>query len=69
MRAFQGEKLLIADDIVVTVLAVEGATERIDTDTPNCVQVERIEVLDRRLSDGSDKFPVLNEFDICCPVG
>jgi hypothetical protein len=39
----QGDKLLIADDIVFTMLALEGITERMGTVALNCVQVERID--------------------------
>jgi carbon storage regulator len=64
-----GEQLVIADDIVVTVVAVEGGTVRIGVDAPNSVRVERKEVLDRRLPDRSDESSVLDEFDVGCPVG
>ena len=64
-----GEQLVIADDIVVTVVAVEGGTVRIGVDAPNSVRIERKEVLDRRRADRSDESSVLDEFDVGCPVG
>jgi len=46
-----GEQLIIADDIVVTVLAMEGNKVRIGITAPSSVQVDRQEVHERRLAE------------------
>lgn len=46
-----GEQLVIAGDIVVTVLAVEGNKIRLGVEAPPSVRVDRQEVHSRRLAD------------------
>jgi carbon storage regulator len=46
-----GEQLVIADDIIVTVVAVEGNKIRLGIDAPPWIRVDRQEVHDRRLAD------------------
>ena len=46
-----GEQLIIADDIVVTVLAMEGNKVRIGITAPSSVQVDRQDVHERRLAE------------------
>jgi carbon storage regulator len=41
----QGEKILIGDDIVITVLDVRGDSIRIGIDAPRGVKIQRDEVL------------------------
>lgn len=41
----QGEKILIGDDIVITVLDVRGDSIRIGVDAPRGVRIQRDEVL------------------------
>ncbi|TFC84641.1 carbon storage regulator CsrA [Cryobacterium sp. TmT2-59] len=41
----QGEKILIGDDIVITVLDVRGDSIRIGVDAPRGVKIQRDEVL------------------------
>lgn len=69
LRRHHGEQFVIADDIIVTVVAVEGGTVQIGVDAPSSMRVERKEVLDRRLADRSDESSVMDEFDVGCPVG
>jgi carbon storage regulator len=47
-----GEKLVIAEEIVVTVIAVEGNKVRLGFDAPPSVRVDRQEIHDRRQGDG-----------------
>ena len=46
-----GEQLVIADEIVVTVLGVEGNKVRLGITAPKSVRVDRQEVHSRRLAD------------------
>ena len=46
-----GEQLVIAEDIVVTVLALEGNKVRLGIAAPPSVQVDRQEVHDRRMAE------------------
>jgi carbon storage regulator len=46
-----GEKLVIADDIILTVVAVEGNKIRLGVDAPAWIRVDRQEVHNRRLAD------------------
>ena len=42
-----GEKLIIGDDVVVTVLGVKGSQVRVGINAPREVQVHREEVYDK----------------------
>lgn len=46
-----GEKLVIAEQIVVTVIGVEGNKVRLGFDAPASVRVDRQEIHDRRLAE------------------
>ena len=48
-----GEQLVIAGDIVVTVVAIEGNKVRIGVDAPRNVRVDRKEVHDRRVAESA----------------
>jgi len=41
----QGEKILIGDDIVITVLDVRGDSIRIGVDAPRGISIQRAEIL------------------------
>ena len=64
-----GEQLIIAGDIVVTVVAIEGNKVRIGVDAPRSVRVDREEVHKRRLIDEADEPSVVEELETGCPVG
>jgi carbon storage regulator len=46
-----GEQLVIADDIVVTVICVEGNKVRLGISAPKSVRVDRAEIHSRRLAE------------------
>jgi carbon storage regulator len=46
-----GEQLVIADDIVLTVLAIEGNKIRLGVEAPPAIRVDRQEVHDRRRAE------------------
>ena len=46
-----GEQLVIAGDIVVTVVAIEGNKIRLGIDAPKSVRVDRQEVHARRMAE------------------
>jgi carbon storage regulator len=48
-----GEKLVIAEEIVVTVIAVEGNKVRLGFDAPTSVRVDRQEIHERRQAEDS----------------
>ena len=41
----QGEKILIGDDIVITVLDVRGDSVRLGVDAPRGISIQRAEIL------------------------
>jgi carbon storage regulator len=49
-----GEQIVIAENIVVTVGAIEGNKVRIGVDAPNSIRVDRKEVHDRRVFELDD---------------
>ena len=49
-----GEKLVIGDDVVVTVLGVKGNQIRIGIEAPREVQVHREEIYQRILKERED---------------
>jgi carbon storage regulator len=65
----RGGQIVIADDIVVTVLSIEGNKVRLGFDAPNSIRVDRKEVHDRRVSERDDEWSIMNEVDTGCPVG
>jgi carbon storage regulator len=64
-----GEQLVIADDIVVTVVALEGNKVRIGIDAPKSVRVDRKEVHDRRVAEWADESTIRYEVETSCSVG
>jgi carbon storage regulator len=62
----RGEQLVIADDVVVTIVAIEGNKVRIGVAAPKSVRVDRKEVHDRRIAD---ELAVSEEIEAGCPVG
>lgn len=64
-----GEQLVIADDIVVTVIAVEGNKVRIGVTAPKSIRVDRKEVHERRVAGRVDGSFILDEFETGCPIG
>jgi len=46
-----GEQIVIAGEIVVTVVAIEGSKVRIGVEAPRSVRVDRKEVHSRRLAE------------------
>jgi carbon storage regulator len=64
-----GGQIVIADDIVVTVVSIEGNKVRLGFDAPKSVRVDRKEVHDRRVSDQDDQWSMVEEIDTGCPVG
>lgn len=46
-----GERLVINEDIVVTIVAIEGNKVRIGITAPPTVRVDREEIHNRRLAD------------------
>ncbi|MBI2807510.1 MAG: carbon storage regulator [Planctomycetes bacterium] len=45
-----GEKLVIGNNIVVTVVMIEGNKVRLGVEAPSAIRVDRQEVRDRRLA-------------------
>jgi carbon storage regulator len=62
-----GEQLVIADDIIVTIVAIEKNKIRLGIDAPPSVRVDRQEVHERRVAEHAEPFSV--ESDTGCPVG
>ena len=48
-----GEQIVIADDIIVTVVGVEGGKVRLGIQAPPSIRVDRQEVHARRLASGN----------------
>ncbi|WP_341232421.1 carbon storage regulator [uncultured Methylophaga sp.] len=46
-----GKSIVIGDDIVLTVLEVDHGSVRIDIDAPVTVEVDRMEIRERKLAD------------------
>jgi carbon storage regulator len=46
-----GEQIVIAEDIIVTVVAIEGNKIRLGIEAPKSVRVDRKEVHDRRMNE------------------
>ena len=65
----RGGQIVIADDIVVTVLSIERNKVRLGFDAPKSIRVDRKEVHDRRVSDHDDQGSIMDEINTACPVG
>lgn len=44
----QGESIIIRDDIIVTVLGIEGGSVRLGVDAPKSVEIWREEIWDKK---------------------
>ena len=64
----RGGQIVIADDIVVTVLSIERNKVRLGFDAPKSIRVDRKEIYDRRVSDQEDQASITDEIDIGCPI-
>jgi carbon storage regulator len=64
-----GGQIVIADDIVITVVSIEGNKVRLGFDAPKSIRVDRKEVHDRRVSEPDDQWSIMGEIDTGCPVG
>ena len=53
-----GEQIVIAEEIVVTVVAIEGNKIRIGVEAPKSVRVDRQEVHERRQADKARLAPL-----------
>ncbi len=49
-----GEKVMIGDDVSVTVLRVKGNQVRLGIEAPKSVSVQREEIFNRMKSEGED---------------
>ena len=49
-----GEKVMIGDDVSVTVLRVKGNQVRLGVDAPKSVSVQREEIFNRMKGEGAD---------------
>ena len=56
-----GEKVIINDDIVVSVLAVKGSQVRIGIEAPNDVNIHREEIHERILKERADNDDSVDE--------
>jgi len=65
----RGGQIVIADDIVVTVLSIERNKVRLGFDAPKSIRVDRKEVHDHRVSDHDDQASIMDEINTACPVG
>jgi carbon storage regulator len=50
-----GEQIVIAGNIVVTVVAIEGGKIRLGVEAPRTVRVDRAEVHQRRMAELADE--------------
>ena len=64
-----GQQIVIADDVVITVVAIEGNKIRLGIEAPKSIREDRKEVHDRRVSKRDDEWSIMNEIDTGCPVG
>lgn len=64
----RGGQIVIAGNIVVTVLSIEGNKVRLGIDAQKSIPVDRKEVHDRRVSRQDDEWSILNEIATDCPV-
>jgi carbon storage regulator len=59
-----GESIIIGDDVVVRVMAIQGGSVRLGIDAPPEVAVDREEIRQRKENDGSDGGPVVHKIGI-----
>ncbi len=64
-----GEQVVIAGEIVVRVVAIEGNKVRLGIDAPRSVRVDREEIYHRRMLEENHEAPVMDEIELGCPVG
>ena len=64
-----GQQIVIADDVVITVVAIEGNKIRLGIEAPKSIRVDRKEVYDRRVSSQDDQASIMDEINTACPVG
>jgi carbon storage regulator len=64
-----GEQIVIGDEVIVTVVAIEGNKIRLGIEAPKSIPVDRKEVHDRRVFEQDDAWSIMNEIDTGCPVG
>jgi carbon storage regulator len=65
----RGGQIVIARDVVITVLAIEGNKVRLGFDAPKSIRVDRKEVYDRRVSGQDNQGVIMGEIDMGCPIG
>lgn len=64
-----GEQLIIADDIVVTILSIDGNKVRVGVTAPRSVRVDREEVRRRRVAEGFLEADSMELVETGSPVG
>jgi carbon storage regulator len=64
-----GEQIVIADEILVTVVAIEGNKVRLGVTAPKSVRVDRMEVHQRRAAEEDRPSFVEYELEMGNPVG
>jgi len=64
----RGGQIVIADDIVVTVLSIDRNKVRLGIEALKSIPVDRKEVHDRRVSQQDDEWSIVNEIDRGCPI-
>ena len=65
----RGGQIVIAADIVLTVVSIERNKVRLGIEAPNSIAVDRKEVHDRRVFEEDDEWLITNEIDTGCPDG
>lgn len=65
----RGGQVIIAGDVVLTVVAIEGNKVRLGVEAPSSIRVDRKEVHDRRVYERNDGPSIMSEIDADCPVG
>jgi carbon storage regulator len=64
----RGGQIVIADDIIVTVVSIGRNKVRLGFDAPKSIRVDRKEVHDHQISDPDDLGSIMDEIDTGCPV-
>ncbi len=64
----RGGQIVVADDIIVTVVSIGRNKVRLGFDAPKSIRVDRKEVHDRQVSDHDDQGSIIDKFDTGCPV-
>ena len=52
LSRYEGEKIIIGDDIVIQIVSIQGDKVRIGIDAPKNISVHRLEVYDRVKREG-----------------